>query len=107
MPVAVPGILGGVVQLQLALEVLEHTQIVQGVDLAGHELRQGAHMGAGDGVAGSNAGAGWVSSRYSDDGHGLRQQPAVVQLKRRHQRVAQLAGVGGQQLFALSRFTAT
>ena len=64
-PVPVPAVLGLVVDAQLALQVAQHAQVVERMDLAGDVERDRAHAGAAERVGGQERRLGTVSSRYS------------------------------------------
>ncbi len=99
----VPGVLGLLVHLELMAQVLEHPQVVHGMDLAGDHLRQRAHAGPGDGVRRHQRGHGVHLVEVFDDRHRLRQARAVVQLQHRHQAFDSDVAERGPLVFALGQ----
>ncbi|MDT4865750.1 hypothetical protein FQZ97_1005730 [compost metagenome] len=99
-PVAVPGVPGIFVQLQRAREVLEHAQVVDGVDLPGNRLRQRPHSGPRQRFARHQGGFGMDVVQVLDDRHRLRQARAIVQFQQWHQLVGRDIAVGGLFVFA-------
>ena len=66
-PVSVPVGLGGFIHFQVALQVLQHAQVVERMNFAGYCLRQSAHPGTAQGIA-------WQQSTM-DDGSTLVNSP--------------------------------
>src|SRR5258706_14143532 len=102
VPVLVPG-LDLLFVLHERLQVLERSQIVEGMDLARDEQRKRSHSGAPGWILGKKRGGGPRLLQILDDGQGLVEQRATV-VERRQQRlmvelpVARVAMVAFRQM---------
>ena len=98
-PVVYPGGALRVGGLQGAGEVVEHAQVVQRVDVAGHAQRQRAHAGAAHGALRQQRGRGVRLFQVFEEGERLRERGAPV-LQRGHERGRVHGAVGGLELLA-------
>src|SRR5205823_3936269 len=83
-PVRVPAVARGIVRLQLARQIPQHAQVVQRVDVACHELGDGADARAGRRVLREQRRLGMGLVQVLDDRHRLEQRLARRQLQRRN-----------------------
>ena len=77
-PVPVPRVLGLVVELEFTHQILEHPQVVEGVNFACNALCHGTNMRASDRVVRQQRRIGLRFVQVLDDGHRLRKALAVV-----------------------------
>jgi hypothetical protein len=98
-PVAVPRILGFLRHLELVLEVLEHAQVVERMDLAGDFLSQAAHDGTLERILRQQRRLRMGFVEILDDRHRLNQRPAIDH-ERRHHAIGIQRAILGLQLHA-------
>src|SRR5216684_62487 len=99
-PMRVPSVDSGLVVVERSLEVLQHDEVVERMDVAGDRLGHGANLGAPHGIAGQQR---WLPVRLLeiiDDGQRLGEHFAAGNGERRHPHLRVDAAVFGAPLLA-------